>query len=1154
MTMTTPILKPAGLCTSQPKVAVVTKLFDSDSDGESEFSKLSRSRRPSYFQSCMNRFIQLAAYVETELGQSRRDWKHKITPWRNEQRDLVMKMAQTGASGRKTFQWIRQHVTMPWNATNKDVWENGKVNKIYARVNIFAPTQRYIGMHEGPSDQRDIDHLRKAFDSDKLDDHQTLYSQRYAKQHGGAAMWIDVPVYVLPPGATRIAAHRVEKWAYQQWGTLNRSNSFMRHGPRTSHSHFQKKGGRQSNDRKPRRRPVCSLRERHNWRGDRHETSENAGVIMYELPEGKGASPDFTVMLNAARKVDGELRITVTDQKNELSNVTTAKRQYKETELGITFADGQYILTTVCGLFRLLHERLHNDINRPQYESIRFIDILYLKFTEFGHQALSAVKLAKQIGTHPNSSRRIANQLSHDDLVRVYRAARHLTDVRVRKRAEEQLAKVSRKLYHISLTATAAISYPASISFPKHLLRRAGRSLIGRIDGFEDKPIERLKYRLRTVRTRADTVGTLLHNHKKICNDFDPDNPPECMCHRAPRSWRRRRQFGGHFCILSAEYDGPGRDALRCSHKSPVEITNADVFAELYKGLSNMRRTLPAVMQLGATDELIKEITRETVARHTVEQQRNPTPYPDHPDALVTKTEVLKVKRHLRHMCLSPIDKGAGRTAIMCPQVMWQCQMNAWPDEPDRCEVICPADASEETVEKLEREILMQDIEIYKTKDWQRIAKLYGVDPFGRPVNAALPRGYANPKLKAILAAKPGRKATNIMKARPISPHTKIPLKNVTNRNATGHHFLLTKINTQRLTRMWATTEYPVRLRDEQLELQRRHTTRGGGQLKFLAEIGDLVGMYQFVTHERMHESLVSNIARVKNSTEPNRRFPQRNLDRVAVGRRKQDGLSACALGPAYNLEEQVEIRFSDMIDICDYSNDRSIMRIGKQIRQYVMGTPMGEPGSCAKANGVCLDDELNADAEREKQFGDSERNVSLAFVDDKHIRVAYDDILWSKESAQEYLEGLRTYSAPLKMETETLGRTNEFIETATIYPDCEGTVVYTTHKRRDFEGRSYRIARGSVQGTADMQIATATGTFMRIVDNSSYESDAAISIAREMYEMAEGADMSRKDVFGALKALHGTRNTAARGKKMRGFTKRYERIIRILFDGFFFK
>ena len=43
----------------------------------------------------------------------------------------------------------------------------------------------------------------------------------------------------------------------------------------------------------------------------------------------------------------------------------------------------------------------------------------------------------------------------------------------------------------------------------------------------------------------------------------------------------------------------------------------------------------------------------------------------------------------------------------------------------------------------------------------------------------------------------------------------------------------------------------------------------------------------------------------------------------------------------------------------------------------------------------------------REQQFGESERNLSLAFVDDKHARVAYDDILWTKESAQQYLDQL---------------------------------------------------------------------------------------------------------------------------------------------------
>jgi hypothetical protein len=264
-------------------------------------------------------------------------------------------------------------------------------------------------MHKGPADQRDMDHLRKSFDSNDLEKHQTLYSQRYAKQHGGAAMWIDIPVYVLPVGATRTAAHRIEKWAYQQWGTLNQSHDFMRSGQRTSHSRFQRKGGKQINGRKPRRRPVCSLRLGRNWRGDRHETSENAGVTTYELPEGKGTSPDFVAMIKAAKDAKGELRIKVNDQKNELSNRTTAKRQYEGTVLGVKFADDQYLLTTVCGLFTILRERLkYNDDNRPQYESIHYIDILDLKYTDFGEKALSAVKLAKQIGTHPNSTRRIA--------------------------------------------------------------------------------------------------------------------------------------------------------------------------------------------------------------------------------------------------------------------------------------------------------------------------------------------------------------------------------------------------------------------------------------------------------------------------------------------------------------------------------------------------------------------------------------------------------------------------------------------------------------------------------------------------------------------------------------------------------------------------
>ena len=136
----------------KPKVYKGGGDMDAVSNVDSDFSSISRGRRSDYFQSRVDRFLQLAAYVELELGQSRRDWKNKITPWRNEQRDIIMNLARAGASGRKSFHWIRQHATIPWNEDNKEVWERGDVHKIYARINIFAPNQRYIGMHKGPAD------------------------------------------------------------------------------------------------------------------------------------------------------------------------------------------------------------------------------------------------------------------------------------------------------------------------------------------------------------------------------------------------------------------------------------------------------------------------------------------------------------------------------------------------------------------------------------------------------------------------------------------------------------------------------------------------------------------------------------------------------------------------------------------------------------------------------------------------------------------------------------------------------------------------------------------------------------------------------------------------------------------------------------------
>eukprot|EP01050_Picozoa_sp_SAG11_P006876 SAG11_NODE_553_length_8575_cov_18.074328_5_plen_136_part_00 len=125
----------------------------------------------------------------------------------------------------------------------------------------------------------------------------------------------------------------------------------------------------------------------------------------------------------------------------------------------------------------------------------------------------------------------------------------------------------------------------------------------------------------------------------------------------------------------------------------------------------------------------------------------------------------------------------------------------AWPDEPGRCSILCGADATEEESAATEKKILIEEIQTYREKGWSSIAALYGVDAKDRPVRCRLPPVYALVKLKAIMAASPGRKVVNVLKGRPIGPHTKHPLKNLYNRVATGQHFVLTSISQD-----WATS------------------------------------------------------------------------------------------------------------------------------------------------------------------------------------------------------------------------------------------------------------------------------------------------------------------------------------------------------------
>ena len=248
--------------------------------------------------------------------------------------------------------------------------------------------------------------------------------------------------------------------------------------------------------------------------------------------------------------------------------------------------------------------------------------------------------------------------------------------------------------------------------------------------------------------------------------------------------------------------------------------------------------------------------------------------------------------------------------------------------------------------------------------------------------------------------------------------------------------------------------------------------------------------------------------------------------------------MATCRAGKAYD-DEHVTVMLSDILEINAYSNRRSIMRVGNEIRRYFKGTPMGEQSSCAKANGVALDAELSADEARERTHGDSQRNLSLAYVDDVHVRIAYSPTGqrgWDLQSARSYI--LQCYPAPLKMICEPEGLPSyRFLETTT-HVRAESR-TWCVHYNRPWDRFSFNMQGPGGPLFWRQQRNVEAGNWMRAVDNTTVDELPLVmfSLAARCIEMTQGAGFSRAFV-------HGVRRVFGRHPRYREFNDRFGELI----------
>ena len=247
------------------------------------------------------------------------------------------------------------------------------------------------------------------------------------------------------------------------------------------------------------------------------------------------------------------------------------------------------------------------------------------------------------------------------------------------------------------------------------------------------------------------------------------------------------------------------------------------------------------------------------------------------------------------------------------------------------------------------------------------------------------------------------------------------------------------------------------------------------------------------------------------------------------LSKSKSEGHKQSHLGISYNLEEQIQISFEQILEVMTFSNRQCFVKIGMQMFQALTGCPMGANESQQKANSQLLFEEMNT-LNRHPQ---PERNLSIGFCDDMQFRVAFipklkHDHPWSLMSAGILMHDLTQYHG-LDIEYERIQQPFEYLETHTSFTDESMLHAVVRHKDKNFD--TFKLQTVFPNNAAALRLCkiTSMGTILRIIDNSSLVEDAIHSITIELFNQLK-LSKSFAHINSILRLLY-TRAKAGRWK-----------------------
>jgi len=492
-----------------------------------------------WFQRVRGEYDSLTLAIGALLHMDRRVWS-SVHALRERQRAVVQLLIQY--SGTRACRQVRRYA-MVWTKEVEDRWNKVPSMWVYGRVNINMRNCMYVGKHVGIGRERDQDHLYKGTWAEKLEGERPrsikcLKSQEFAARHGGAAAFVDVPLYVMGVGATESDLHARERVLRRQCGKLNDASDdtygkdvgdVLRRRAMQQRVDVRKRARR-------RRRPIRRLRGcvENRAREVVRVTMTTYRVVdvwcnvVYE-------SVDFLNVLQYIAKdervMDGTyVCVDVLEGVNDCTRKVPCKRWYGEAMVEAMYA-------STCGK----QQTLRGPLKRMLWVSNKAkrlgmcgglvrVRVLKQPAKWFSCNSKGEVDLLLHIARHPHGGKDVLDGMDYSRVWRLWTCSKAIKNVRLREMARAILQRVSRRRWGVKINYTPVVRWPMCMDFPNKVVLDMARQVLKRTYNAPRALVRRMCASVRVVRSDPRTTGGDLLNFRAICRGYDPQADLKAMC------------------------------------------------------------------------------------------------------------------------------------------------------------------------------------------------------------------------------------------------------------------------------------------------------------------------------------------------------------------------------------------------------------------------------------------------------------------------------------------------------------------------------------------------------------------------------------------------------------------------------------------------